>query len=91
MKIFIRTLRNDRQNTLWINTLQREVLRQRLNSLGFYVLSGIEDSLYVYVIRYSSVYTDLKTLRFIIYKGVLKCLPDYVVRIVQRILKKRIG
>lgn len=51
MQVFIRTLRNTRQETLWINTLQRETLRLKLNTLGFYVLSGIEDSLLVYAIK----------------------------------------
>jgi len=51
MKIFIRTLRNSYRQTLWCNEIERSRLRDRLNDDGFYVLTGMGDSLDVYVTK----------------------------------------
>lgn len=48
-KKLIRVIRNY-NNQLWDNEHQREHLRQHLNSLGFYVITGVDDSLEVSVI-----------------------------------------
>lgn len=53
MKIYIRTLWGNRKSALWDNPDQREGLRQYLNDLGFYTLTGMDDSLEVSVTEYS--------------------------------------
>lgn len=54
MKTYIRTLWPDKgkRGTLWTNDDQRNALRIYLNDMGFYVLTGIGDSLDVYAIDY---------------------------------------
>lgn len=46
-KVFIRTL----DKSLWINSTDRENIRIRLNTLGFYTLTGIDDTLVVYAFK----------------------------------------
>ncbi len=50
MKIFIRTLWGNSHYPLWFNDDTRDSLRQDLNKMGFYVLTGSGDSLDVYVV-----------------------------------------
>lgn len=52
MKRYVRTLWGD-DKELWANETMRDNLKQYLNELGFYVLSGIGNSLDVYVIEES--------------------------------------
>lgn len=54
-KILIRILDN-KNNSLWENEYQKELLRQQLNDVGFYVLTGKDDSLEVYAIKYKEWY-----------------------------------
>lgn len=53
MKVYIKTLWADDVRPLWANHDQREHLRRYLNDLGFYVLTGVDDSLDVYAIEYA--------------------------------------
>lgn len=46
-KVFIRTL----NKSLWANATDRENIRRKLNTLGFYVLTGIDDALLVYAFK----------------------------------------
>lgn len=46
-KVFVRTL----DKSLWINSTARDTLRRYLNDLGFYVLTGIDDTLVVYALK----------------------------------------
>ena len=50
-KSLVRVLKNNKCS-LWINDEQRENMRKALNDVGFYVLTGADDSLEVYVIEY---------------------------------------
>ena len=52
MKKYIRTLWGDDMRPLWDNEDQREGLRRYLNDIGFYVLTGIGDSLDIHAISY---------------------------------------
>lgn len=47
MKIHLRTLYAD---THWRREEEKESLREFLNSLGFYVLHGVDDTLEVYAV-----------------------------------------
>jgi len=53
-KVYVRTLwpEHGRRRTLWESEQQRETLRNYLNDIGFYVLTGALDSLEVYAIDY---------------------------------------
>jgi hypothetical protein len=51
MKVFIRTLFGSDKFCWGTNWYQREQLRIYLNGLGFYVLSGKDNSLNVYAIK----------------------------------------
>lgn len=53
MKTFIRTLWGIDPKPLWDNPAQRDALKEYLNGLGFYVLTGAGDSLEVYVTEYA--------------------------------------
>lgn len=59
MKIYIRTLWGNDPKPLWDNYDQREGLRIYLNEQGFYVLTGLGDSLEVHVIEYDEAW-DIK-------------------------------
>jgi hypothetical protein len=50
MKTFIRTLRPTSACPLWHNETERARVKQDLNDFGFYVLTGVGDSLDVYAI-----------------------------------------
>lgn len=54
-KVLVRVLDNI-ENSLWDNDHQKELLRQRLNDDGFYVISGKNDCLEVYAIKYKEWY-----------------------------------
>jgi hypothetical protein len=71
MKIFIRTLYKERMRPLWWSDYQREELRQYLNDLGFYVLTGAGDSLEVYAIY------DEKPLESVILKEVIEKIGNF--------------
>lgn len=58
-KVFVRMLWAGDKKPLWDNHEQREALRQYLNDEGFYVLTGIGDSLEVYAIDYDEAW-DIK-------------------------------
>ena len=51
MKVFIRTIRNTDRKVYWISPIDRENQRRRLNEFGFYVVTGVDDTLDVYAIR----------------------------------------
>lgn len=68
MKIYIRTLWGNDPKSLWSNQAQREALRLYLNEQGFYVLSGIGDSLDVHALEYYEPW-DIKILK----KSLDKC------------------
>ena len=52
MKTFIRTLWGENvRRSWWSNEHQKEALRNYLNDIGFYVLSGPGDSLEVYALE----------------------------------------
>ena len=58
MKTFVRTLwPNEGKKKVWEDEYQRDRLRNYLNSLGFYVLTGVEGSLDVYLIEDDEQYT----------------------------------
>jgi hypothetical protein len=71
MKIFIRTLYKEPVRPLWWSSHQREELRQYLNDLGFYVLTGAGDSLEVYAIY------DEKPLESVILKEVIEKIGNF--------------
>lgn len=52
MKTLVRTLWGNDVKPLWENENQRDALRQYLNDMGFYVLTGNGDWLEVYVVDY---------------------------------------
>ena len=54
MKVYIRTLWSEQPKPLWINDRQKEALKNYLNDLGFYVLSGVDDSLDVFAVSYET-------------------------------------
>lgn len=58
-KVFIRTLKNGTMKCLWYNELEREALRIALNDYGFYTLTGNDDSLDVYAIKYKDNVEDI--------------------------------
>lgn len=62
MKVYVRTLWGDDKPVLWENPAQRDALRQYLNDQGFYVLTGIGDSLDVHVLDYSESW-DIKLMK----------------------------
>ncbi len=58
MKVFIRTLEpQERNKVLWDSEYKRLKLQSYLNRLGFYVLTGLENSLDVYAIKENDNYT----------------------------------
>lgn len=60
MKVFIRTLwSDDKRGALWTTEHQKQALKNYLNDLGFYVLTGAGDSLEVYAIDYDEA-LDIK-------------------------------
>lgn len=54
MKIHVRTLWADPSRPLWMNEHQKDALKNYLNDLGFYVLTGVGDSLDVFAISYEN-------------------------------------
>jgi len=62
MKIYIRTLWGNDEKPLWGNREQRDALRVYLNDQGFYVLTGIGDSLDIHVVEYADPW-DVKILK----------------------------
>lgn len=62
MKTHVRTLWADDKKPLWDNHDQREALRKYLNDEGFYVLTGIGDSLEVYAVDYEESW-DIKLMK----------------------------
>lgn len=62
MKTHIRTLWAGGKFPLWDNAEQREALRLYLNDQGFYVLTGIDDSLDVHAIDYTEAW-DIRLLK----------------------------
>lgn len=53
MKVFVKSLWGSDSRPLWETPEQREALRSYLNNEGFYVLTGLGDSLEVYAIDYT--------------------------------------
>lgn len=53
MKTHLRTLWGNDELALWANETQRDGFRKHLNDYGFYVLTGVGDSLEVYAIDYT--------------------------------------
>lgn len=49
MKIHLKTLYGNSPKSFWLDWRGRDALRMRLNQKGFYVLTGIDDSLDIYL------------------------------------------
>ncbi len=59
MKTFVRTLwEYEGKKHLWDSEYKRLQVQKYLNTLGFYVLTGLEDSLDVYVIENNRNWTE---------------------------------
>ena len=60
MKTLLRIINRIEGNTVyWHDDYAREKLRRELNDEGFYVLTGKDDTLEVYVIRDNTIMEDL--------------------------------
>jgi len=56
LKVYIRTLWGCDNKPLWDNEAQRDALRLYLNDRGFYVLTGVGNSLEVYALDYTEAW-----------------------------------
>jgi hypothetical protein len=61
MKVHVRTLWSEGPRPLWNTVHQKVALQNYLNDLGFYVLTGVGDSLDVFAISYENPW-DIETL-----------------------------